>query len=75
MVSPMSGNDEKHRSQIEIQVCPKCLSSHLRKVGALRGDMMGAMAILPPQYTCLACGWVGRLVIVRTVDVPDRDDD
>jgi hypothetical protein len=71
----VSGNDENQRSRVEIQVCPHCLSSNLRRLGALSGDMMGALAILPPQYTCLTCGWVGRLVIVRTVDVPSHDVD
>ena len=71
----MNGNDEQQRSYIEVQVCPQCTSSNIRRLGALSGDMMGALAILPPQYTCLTCGWVGRMVIVRTVDVTDRDVD
>jgi hypothetical protein len=71
----VNGNDDERRSYIEVQICPQCLSSKLRRVGALSGDMTGAMAILPPKYTCQVCGWVGRLVIVRTVEVPDRDVD
>jgi hypothetical protein len=71
----VEGNDEKKKSYIDVQVCPQCLSPKLRRLGALSGDMTGAMAILPPQYMCLDCGWVGRLVIVRTVEVPDRDID
>jgi hypothetical protein len=71
----VKGNDDSKKSYVEVQVCPQCLSSKLRRLGALSGDMTGAMAILPPQYTCLVCGWVGRLVIVQTVEVPDRDVD
>ena len=73
--SVVNENDERRRSYIEVQVCPQCISSNLRRLGALSGDMTGAMAILPPQYACLTCGWVGRMVIVRTIDVTDRGVD
>ena len=73
--SVVNENDERRRSYIEVQVCPQCISSNLSRLGALSGDMAGALAILPPQYACLDCGWVGRMVILRTVDVPDREVD
>ena len=64
----------KKRSNIEIQICPRCLSPKINKLGALSGDMTGALAILPPKYVCLECGWVGRLVIMRSLEISDNDN-
>lgn len=61
------------RHFIEVQVCPQCLSSKVYRLSASSGDMTGAIAILPPKYTCSECGWVGRLVIMRNVEI-SKDD-
>jgi len=60
---------EKKGKIVRIQVCPKCLSPRLRKVGSLSGDMTGSLGYLPWKYECLDCGWAGRLVVKEEIDV------
>jgi hypothetical protein len=66
------GKDKEKRCHAEIQICPKCLSSKIQRMSASSGDMTGALAILPPKFVCLKCGWVGRLVIMRDVEISDN---
>ena len=51
---------------VDLQVCPKCRSAKVRRVGSVSGDMSGHMAITPVKYECLDCGWRERLVIKAT---------
>ena len=51
---------------VDLQVCPKCKSAKVRRVGSVSGDMSGHMAITPVKYECLDCGWRERLVIKAT---------
>jgi Zn ribbon nucleic-acid-binding protein len=51
---------------VDLQVCPKCKSAKVRRVGAMSGDMSGHMAITPVKYECLDCGWRERLVTKAT---------
>jgi hypothetical protein len=51
---------------VDVQVCPKCKSAKVRRVGSMSGDMSGHMAITPVKYECLDCGWRERLVIKAT---------
>ncbi|MFH0897767.1 MAG: hypothetical protein V1850_06970 [Candidatus Bathyarchaeota archaeon] len=69
----MDGKERERKHRIEVQVCPRCLSSKVCRVSASSGDMTGALAILPPKYTCSECGWVGRIVIMRDVEIPEDD--
>jgi len=51
---------------LDVQICPRCKSTRVRRVGTMRGDMSGHMAITPIKYECLDCGWRERLVIKAT---------
>ena len=51
---------------LDVQICPRCKSARVRRVGTLSGDMSGHMAITPVKYECLDCGWRERLVIKAT---------
>jgi len=51
---------------VDVQICPKCKSARVRRVGTLSGDMSGHMAITPVKFECLDCGWRERLVIKAT---------
>jgi len=56
----------KEGKYVDVQVCPRCKSAKVRRVGAMSGDMLGHMAITPVKYECLDCGWRERLVIKAT---------
>jgi len=56
----------KEGKYVEVQVCPRCKSAKVRRVGSMSGDMSGHMAITPVKYECLDCGWRERLVIKAT---------
>jgi len=51
---------------VDVQICPRCKSAKVRRVGSMSGDMAGHMAITPVKYECLDCGWRERLVIKAT---------
>ena len=57
--------EKKLSKVVQIHVCPKCLSSRLRKAGSFGSDMTGSIGYLPWKYECLDCGWTGRLVIKK----------
>jgi len=59
---------------VDIQVCPRCKSPRVRRVGATAGDTSGHMALTPVKYECPDCGWRERLVLKATnrpMDVKD----
>jgi len=56
----------KEGKYVDVQVCPRCKSAKVRRVGSMSGDMSGHMAITPLKYECLDCGWRERLVIKVT---------
>jgi len=51
---------------VDIQICPRCKSARVKRVGTMKGDMSSHMAITPIKYECLDCGWRERLVIKAT---------
>jgi RNase P subunit RPR2 len=57
---------EKEKKYVDIQVCPKCKSPLVRRVGSMTGDMSGHMGLTPPKYECRECGWRERLVLRAT---------
>jgi hypothetical protein len=57
---------EKEKKYVDIQVCPKCKSPLVRRVGSTLGDMSGHMGLTPPKYECLECGWRERAVLKAT---------
>jgi len=56
----------KEGRYVDVQICPRCKSAKVRRVGSMSGDMSGHMAITPVKYECLDCGWRERLVIKAT---------
>ena len=57
---------EKQRKYFDIQVCPKCKSPRVRRVGSMKGDISAHMGLTPPKYECQECGWQERIVIKAT---------
>ncbi|MFQ6081473.1 MAG: hypothetical protein ACE5OW_07395 [Candidatus Bathyarchaeia archaeon] len=57
---------EEEGKLVDIQICPRCKSPRVRRVNALTGDMSGHLALTPPKYECLECGWRERLVLKAT---------
>jgi len=51
---------------LDVQICPRCKSARVRRVGTMSGDMSGHMAMTPVKFECLDCGWRERLVIKAT---------
>lgn len=51
---------------VDIQVCPRCKGARVKRVGAMKGDMSGHLAVTPVKYECLDCGWREKLVIKAT---------
>ncbi len=51
---------------VDVQICPRCKSAKIRRVGSMSGDMAGHMAITPVKFECIDCGWRERLVIKAT---------
>src|SRR4030065_2973462 len=57
---------EKEKKYVDIQVCPKCKSPLVRRVGSMVGDMSAHMGFTPPKYECRECGWRERRVLKAT---------
>lgn len=57
---------EKEGKFVDVQVCPRCKSPKVRRVGTLGGDVLGHMGILPRKFECKECGWRARLVLKAT---------
>ena len=57
---------EKEEKYIDIQICPRCKSPKICRVGSMNSDMSSHVGLLPPKFECLDCGWRERLVIKAT---------
>ena len=57
---------EKEKKYVDIQVCPKCKSPLVRRVGSMTGDMSAHMGFTAPKYECPECGWRERTVLKAT---------
>jgi hypothetical protein len=57
---------KKEHKYVDIQVCTRCKSPRIRRVGSITGDMSGHMGWFPPMFECLDCGWRGRFVLKAT---------
>jgi hypothetical protein len=57
---------EKEKKYVDIQVCPKCKSPLVRRVGSMSGDILGHMGLTPPKFECKECGWREKLVLKAT---------
>jgi hypothetical protein len=67
IVTLIKGLEESERKnkRVDIQICPKCKSHRVRRVGSM-GDMLGHTGVYHPIFECLDCGWRGRLVMKAT---------
>ena len=57
---------KKEGKYVDVQICPRCKSTKVRRVGSMGGDMSGQMALTSPKFECVNCGWRGRLTIYAT---------
>jgi predicted RNA-binding Zn-ribbon protein involved in translation (DUF1610 family) len=57
---------EKEKNYLDFQVCPKCKSPLVRRVGSMIGDMSAHMGFTAPKYECRECGWRERTVLKAT---------
>jgi RNase P subunit RPR2 len=57
---------EKEKKHVDIQVCPKCKSPLVRRVGSMTGDVSAHMGWTPPKFECRECGWRERIVLKAT---------
>ena len=60
------GELEREEKYVDVQICPRCKSPRVRRVGTMSGDMAGHMGLLPVKFECLDCGWRERLVVKAT---------
>jgi hypothetical protein len=51
---------------VDVQICPRCKSTKVRRVSSQEGDILGHMALSPAKYGCASCGWRGRTLIKAT---------
>src|SRR4030066_878676 len=57
---------EKEKKYVDIQVCPRCKSPLVRRVGSMVGDMSAHMGFTPPKHECRECGWRERRILKAT---------
>ena len=57
---------EKEEKYVDVQICPHCKSSRVRRVRSMNGDMSSHIGVLPIKFECLDCGWRERLVLKAT---------
>jgi hypothetical protein len=57
---------EKEGKLVEVQVCPKCKSPHVRRVKTMSGDLWSHLGWVPPMFECEECGCRARLVLKAT---------
>jgi transposase-like protein len=57
---------EKEGKVVEIQVCPRCKSPHVRRVKTMSGDLWSHLGWAPPKFECEECGWQACLVLKAT---------
>jgi RNase P subunit RPR2 len=57
---------QQEKKYIDIQVCPKCKSPLVQRVGSMVGDMSAHMGLTPPKYECRECGWRERTMLKAT---------
>jgi len=57
---------EKDKKYVDVQICPRCKSPKIHRVGTMSGDMSGHLGLTPPKFECLDCGWRERTVVKAT---------
>ncbi len=57
---------ESEKKYVEVQICPKCKSPKVKRVGTMEGDLWSNMGLTPPKYECEDCGWSDRILVKVT---------
>ena len=57
---------KKQEKKLDIQICPKCGSPRVIRVGTMGGDLWGHMGTIPVKFICLDCGWSNRFNLFAT---------
>jgi ribosomal protein L37AE/L43A len=57
---------EDEKKYLDVQVCPKCKSPKVKRVGTMDGDLWSNMGLLHPKYECSDCGWSDRILVKVT---------
>ena len=57
---------ESEKTCLDVQICPKCKSPKVKRVGTMDGDLWGNMGLVSPKHECSDCGWLGSLFIKNT---------
>jgi ribosomal protein L37AE/L43A len=57
---------KKEGKFVDVQLCPRCKSTKVKRVGSMGGDMSGQIALTLPKFECQDCGWRGRQAIYAT---------
>lgn len=57
---------EADKKYVDVQICPKCKSPKVKRVGTMGGDLWSHMGLVPPKYECPDCGWNARMVVKAT---------
>jgi hypothetical protein len=57
---------EKEGKYVDVQICPRCKSPRVRRLGSMSGNLWGHMGIYPDRFECKECGWSERLVLKVT---------
>jgi ribosomal protein L37AE/L43A len=57
---------EDEKKYVDVQICPKCKSPKVKRVGTMDGDLWSNMGLIPPKYECSDCGWSDRVLVKVT---------
>ena len=52
---------EAEKKYLDVQICPKCKSPKVKRVGTMEGDLWSNMTLAQPKYECSDCGWSERI--------------
>jgi len=57
---------EREGKYVDMQICPRCKSARVRRLGTMSGNLWGHMGLYPHRFECRECGWSERLVLKAT---------
>ena len=57
---------EDEKKYLDVQICPKCKSPKVKRVGTMDGDLWSNMSLMHPKYECSDCGWSDRVFVKVT---------
>ena len=57
---------EEEKKYLDVQICPKCKSPKVNRVGTMDGDLWSNMGLIYPKYECSDCSWSDRVLVKVT---------